>query len=663
VLVARLVRRIGRLRPVVVWLDDVQWDLDSIAFTQHVMLQEPSSRLPVLLLLTAATEALAERGDEARQLAACGAHPAASTLTVEPLPQADWPDLVAKLLRLEAPLAARVAARTRGNPLFAVQLVGEWVARGVVEMGRDGFRLQRGTAIELPDALHDMWRERIERLLAGRSASEEMALELAATLGQVVDADEWRRACALGGVAAPETLVEELIARRLASADARGLQHGWSFVHAMLHDNLERRAEEAGRAAVHHRTCAEMLRERKRPGVAERLARHLTAAGELRAALAPLRDAARERLDRGDYSLSDALLAEREDALVALRRDEADAHWAEGWILRGELALKRGLFEVGLKWATLAAQAASEQGWEGLEAEALGLRARIERMLGEPRKAENDLRRAEALARSSDERKLLAEILQTLGRLLMHKGELCASASSFQEARALYEALADNKGVADARWSLAHLTTYLERYDEALDHNEAALVALRQWGDRWGVARSLNTAGELTRIRGDLDAAVRYYREARDLMRALGATDSVAICDSNIARVLAQRGDYPEARVRLERGLVAFEEQARKNPLAWVQVVLLLCDAGQRDWLSWDRHWQAIEALLGETHYLDLDIATVAEMAAELAEAAGELARARQAYELALAQWKALGRGAEAERVKETIERLAARFA
>jgi hypothetical protein len=78
---------------------------------------------------------------------------------------------------------------------------------------------------------------------------------------------------------------------------------------------------------------------------------------------------------------------------------------------------------------------------------------------------------------------------------------------------------------------------------------------------------------------------------------------------------------------------------------------------------GWDRHWQAIEALLGETHYLDLDIATVAEMAAELAVAAGELARARQAYELALAQWKALGRGAEAERVKETIERLAARFA
>jgi len=627
VLVTRLVRRISRTRPVILWLDDA--DEEALGFARHVM--ESDDPMSVLLLLTGSRLELSQ----------------AVTIDVQPLPETEWPELVARLMRLDPALAARVAERTRGNPLFALQLVGSWVDRGLLEATHEGFRLRAGVELELPEELEAMWRERIDRLLRSRPITDELALELAAVLGEHIASDEWKSACAVSGLSAPEGLVEELLSRRLAVADS---VERWSFVHGMLREALERRAAQAGRAAAHHRACAHMLRSRRGTGIAERLARHLSAAGDRRLALTPLRDAARERLDRGEYVLSDRLITAREDTLVELKSEEADVNWAEGWILRGEVALKRGQLEVGMKWASLAAKAAADHGWPRLRAEALGLRARIERLLGSIPEAEEDLRAAEQLCRDTRDRKLLADILQTRGRLLVHRGELAEARNVLGESHEVYRLLGEARGVAEARWSLAHLETYFKDYDQALLHNDAALEALRQWGDRWGVARCLNTAGEITRILGQLDAAERHYREARDLMSALGAKDSAAICESNIARVQAERGIYSEARVRLERSRPAFE-RGRRDALAWLYVVLLMCDAGQRDWSNWDNHWSIAQSLLRESGYLDLDIPTVAEMAATLAHEAGEASRAAPLYELAHHQWTSLGHAPEAERI------------
>ena len=52
--------------------------------------------------------------------------------------------LVEELLRLDPGLAARVAERTDGNPLFAVQRVGDWVERGVLVPTARGLALDAG---------------------------------------------------------------------------------------------------------------------------------------------------------------------------------------------------------------------------------------------------------------------------------------------------------------------------------------------------------------------------------------------------------------------------------------------------------------------------------------------------------------------------------------
>ena len=100
-----------------------------------------------------------------------------------------------------------------------------------------------------PDDLHEVWAQRIDRLLdevaeasrddrAERARVEaERALELAALLGQNVDEAEWLSACRVGTAAPPEILFDRLTRGQLA----RRRVDGFSFVHPMLRESLERR--------------------------------------------------------------------------------------------------------------------------------------------------------------------------------------------------------------------------------------------------------------------------------------------------------------------------------------------------------------------------------------------------------------------------------------
>jgi len=239
-LLERHCRRLARQRPVLILLDDVHWSSEAIAFADHLL---RSADLPVLLLLTVRDEALAERRLEAAAVAELLTLPGASELEVPPLSPGDRAALVQELLGLSGDLAAQVEERTHGNPLFAVQLVGDWVQRGVLEVGAAGFVLRPGEEARFPDDLHQVWSGRVDRLLAALPAGSRESLEIAAALGPMVDRTEWETACRAVGAPCPPQLLEGLVVSHLAVRT----EEGWRFVHPMLRESLERMAREAGR--------------------------------------------------------------------------------------------------------------------------------------------------------------------------------------------------------------------------------------------------------------------------------------------------------------------------------------------------------------------------------------------------------------------------------
>ena len=399
-LIRRVLERLDPTpRPVVLVIDDAQWGSEALSFSEWLLQTQNQHPAPIFIVLTAQEVALAERPDAAVVLERLSQRDDTRVVEVGPLPREAHAQLVRALLGMDGELVSRVTRRTAGNPLFAVQLVGDWALRGVLERGDRGFRLKKGAKVHIPDDLHAVWRSRVERLLEGHGDAEARALELAATLGDKVDNQEWRALCARLGIRADlKRLLGRLLVLRLARVDAAG--GGWLFGHPMLRESLVRHAQEAGQSAESHRACASMLEVRhgRQPGLAERIARHLVEAGDDRDALSYLLEAAQERVTKGDLSIAERILDERAAALQRLEVSLDDPIWADSWFLRLRVLRVQGRTEEAEPYVEEAIVSARINGWRDVLA-----RARIQQGLllyrrGHFLRAWRRLRQAEQIA-------------------------------------------------------------------------------------------------------------------------------------------------------------------------------------------------------------------------------------------------------------------------
>lgn len=554
---AGYLRRVATRRPALLWFDDAMWGPEALEFTRHLLRAGAGSR--ALVVLTVRDDLLTERPAEARLLAEIAALPGVTTLAVGPLAAAEHRALIHERLGLDAALVEAVLARAGGNPLYSVQLVGDWIARGLLTNGPRGFNVPADAAIDLPDDLHALWQERLDRALAQHYAPDEaaaarQALELAAAMGLEIEPRAWARGCALEGLRPPPGLVELLLAQRLALTT----RSGWALVHGMLRESLEHLAAAAGRKAMHHRTCAEILRAlhgEHAQGHAEEVARHLIAAGDLAAAMAPLLDATYQMQLAGQYERAERVLGEHAaladqldlpHAEVRRLRGRMQAVWLT-WMRGGEgsLALARarcrevealarqgghddvlgealrwhGLvarferrFEESLGALTQAAAAFERAGDPGGQARTALARAVTLRALGQVDAAEAELEAAGRLAAASGLSVLQPRIAGNLAEIALQRGDWAAAETRFAAALAAAEAIGDRKALAltlGGAGDLALAEGKLELADARYARAEALFASL---GSRYVHGVRLHRA-TVTLLRGAIGPARRFMRE------------------------------------------------------------------------------------------------------------------------------------------------------
>jgi tetratricopeptide (TPR) repeat protein len=640
----------GALRPVVLWLDDVQWGGDLISLARHLLARGVGA--PVLVLLTARDEALAERPTESAALEALEVLEEVQSLRLGVLSRAERTELVQRLLMLEGELAEQVEQRTGGNPLFAVQLVGDWVARGVLEVSDHGFVLAPGESARLPDDIHGLWTERIARLREG-DPGVRPALELAALLGQRIVDDQWRDACERGGRSVPPGLVDELLGARLALSEP----DGWSFAHGMLRESLERSAVESGRATALHAACARMLRERREQGgvvdLEARLGRHLVGAGALEEAVEPLRRAAAARRGHSEYAGALVALDRREGVLRALEVPPTDARWGEGWVERAALMVGMGRLEEAEALARRVI-GTSGPGWATLWPPALRHAATALAKRGQLGPADELLRRGEQAAEQAGDRVERARCALFLGDVSRLMGRWDEATERCRDALARFEALGDVRGQADALQGLAAAAAAGGDHEAAEAWGRAAIPLFEQAGARFGLASAQNSLGDALRARCELGQAEEAYRQAESLLRRLGSPEA-HVPRINLGFVLLSRGRYPQARAQLEPVLGSMVRLGRRGMEGALHAALLPCVADAGDLVAFRAHLDAAFERLEASGLVDPDIAEVAELGAELAFAAGAVELGVDALELAREQWRQLGDTDRLERVERAL--------
>ncbi len=676
----------ARQRPLLLELDDVQWGDDVLRLVDHLLRVDSQSPLPLLVVITVRDEALVPGTPAALFLDLLTKRPKVQLFEIAPLDAAESARLVEELLGLEGALAGEVVERSGGNPMFAVQLVGDWVARGLLEV-RDGtFALRDGVDVRVPDHIHDVWTVRFDRALSSSAGTPRLAVEIAAALGVEVDIKEWSLACLKAGFAVPQGLVGALAREGLITADVGG----FSFAHGMARESVERFAREANRWPGHNSAAADAVLMRGLERDAERGARHLLEAGRYDEAIEQLAVGADHRTVIGEYDAAEGLLDLREETLDKVGALGSDPRRSRALLQRARLARLRGRSTEASELAEEARRAALLAGRPGVTAAALrelGIRARDQRRLAEARSL---LEQSIALYEELEDDFGVAESCRSLGLVHRLQGDYAASRATFERALALHE---QTGHVREASLSLSALAgTHLETGDldvaeeqlrrghdlirgtgflrglqrifqdlgavlltrDKLDEAAELTARARDLAEKLervsAIAALANQQGEVARKQGDLAGAEAFYRSALEAYQRAGRRPIHP--HVNLALVLRAQDQWAEVRPTLEVARATADEQGRKGLLGILDAFLLPCYARDGDWASFDEAAAALAGFREGSDRVDEDTAVSLELAAEYADAAGRPARADAARRFAAVRWRALGRITRADQAE-----------
>jgi len=533
-------RRRSERRPLILWLDDLQWGADALRYVHTRLMEEP---LPLLVVATIREEALQDQPEMPEYVAELEALERCSSLVLRALPRAASRQLIDSLLGLDDDLLDELTDRTAGNPLFAIQLVGDWVERGILELGPDGFRPAKGASLTLPASLREVWTQRLQHVLAGQRWS--LALELAAVLGQDVDAEEWREACHVAGTEFPEGLVAALLEDRLARVDAAG--QTWSFVHGMLRETILEAAGE--RTPDLHRAAAAMLANRERAHA--RRGRHLVAAGDVVDALHPLLDGAFDRFEEGDLAGMERLLTERDSAMSDAGIPPSDERWGGTWNYRARHRYSLGRTDEAFRWWNRTLAAGRRHSWRQERMVALYDTSLVLSTRGKHGAALERSREAVEVAQTLDKPLHLANARYHLCSAALSAGSVHEAVAAIRPALETFRSVDNRPRVFDALLELGRAHDMLGEIERGRGFFQEALTLAVELDIPVLKLRAWFMRGDHLRFVGDWEGAEESLRRAVEIGNVIGGTRWPYLARLQLALVLLRNGRDDAARAQL----------------------------------------------------------------------------------------------------------------
>lgn len=571
-------------RPLLCVLDDVQWGYDALEFALRML----DVDRPILLLLTVRPDQLTSRPLEAETLRQIERHPDVATIELGPLSRDEHGHLIDQMLELEPTLREEVLDRTGGSPLFAAELLGDWVRRHVLRASPRGFRVD--ATEEIPPDIHALWNRHVDRILAQTADSEasRAAIEVGAALGTSVAEAQWYDACARLGIDVDPNLLDQLSTNGIVERT----EGGWAFRYQMLRESIAQAARESGRAVAQHREVAHMLGDDRSPDGHLRRGLHFLAIDDFAAATNPLLIAVEQMVGMGRVRESSAVLHTLHDVMEHvddpdLRRRviEAELHSLRQW----------GSREAIESFIAQNRPVAQASGWQSTLADFAWAEGALASESGEAELGQQRLFDALAHARLSRSKTQLAAIHNTLGFLNVRFNELDEARDHFEAARDQYELAGMAERVSQALVGLAQIGLITGDFEEARAHNDEAIRLCRDRGYRALLASHLSHRGDVASAEGDHVGALRFFGEAADIARLTDNLHVYPIAIVNSGMALMYLGRTREALERLREAHASFTENRFLLFAYYAELGMLWC-ASPNDPDGWDRLQPALAA-------------------------------------------------------------------
>ena len=654
-----LIGILAKERPVLLWIEDAHYSASALNFLRTI-LREYADDGSILCVMTLRDDLLEDDSEEYGAFTRLAAAHPLDIFDLGPLSNRDRESLVRELLNLDADLAARVVERSEGNPQFAVQVVGDWVQRGLLKMGARGFTLKSGAVLDVPGQLDEVWRVRIDEMFPTKSSYSRDLLECAAVLGQEFKERIWVEVTdqlttdTKGATEERRRLLEQLQLNRMITQT----EDGWAFVHVPFRESVLRMARERGHWKQHHLACAYVIQEHvTHASDWERLGRHLLAGGVPHEAVSALGRGVKGLETGGLLRKSLALLAVYEQALEQSKRRSNHPNWEWLWGKRASLMWQLGYRRESKYWLDKAIEFARRNNWVKPLRERIALRVQWALDDGDAPMARAALEEYQVSLQEESDPKGWGDYFRLSGLHDLMLRHFESALLNLGRARSCFGTLQLDR---QNNWCLVPMASVHLEWGEIaafvreVDRMEGAFSSL---GDQRGLGYVAYFRSRLARYCENVESAQAWALEANSRWQDCGARE-VILGQVNVGMVRVWQGRYDMGRRRFESALSEAQYAQWKHMHCLANVGLLAALAGLEEWGGWDGTLGIVTQAVRGGRFLEWDSAWPLQLAGQLASESGKPHRARGAFELALKRWRFLGNEERANQVLGAMSRL-----
>lgn len=234
-------------------------------------------------------------------------------------------------------------------------------------------------------------------------------------------------------------------------------------------------------------------------------------------------------------------------------------------------------------------------------------KGKVLELIGKWEECEYTYNKALKLAKKTRDVLLLGQCNNSMGRLLVLKGDYANATKYLQTSVQLFELMEDKNGIAKVYGNLGNLfmrqgkyeeaksyfkqsieisrsineipnaqivanlgITYMNqgKYEEAISCQQEQLILSQRSNDKQGMADLYTKLGIVYFDKGDYDEALENYLKGLELSEELGNKQLTAIATGCIGTVYERKGDYDKAMHNFERDLLLCEELGDKQGIA-----------------------------------------------------------------------------------------------
>jgi len=619
----RILERIGHDRPIFIWFDDLHLT-SANTFEMLTRLKRDKTSLRLLILATARSESLETDLDAAVRMEALRADWGGRVIDLAPLGVEETEVLLRATLPLQSSAITAAVAQSRGNPLFALQLLHAWAGGGYLTL--------EGGKYKVPDeALHgraittaDLWDERLRAV----PTDLRLAAYAASALGDDVRGIVLKSLVSALGMDPRDALVALTRAQILLASGSD--QFRWP--HTLLQEHLLGRLHERNDAPAIFRLAANALA--KHPEVGSRRIMKHRVRNLLRAGDDDVAASLMFSFIEGAWSRGRDTAATLKD-LALLEGRVAGSAAAEYAYWRAEALRHIGKLEEARDQAETARRAFEQAGDKVREAHALRLLGHLASDTGAP--AQGRLQVALAISRFEEleDDRGLAAALVVLGEIDYLLGEHARAREVLLEASQRCDAVGDMLGGAQCFILLAMIETAVGGFRRARDLLVHARQAFDAIGYRLGLAQCDVVLGHADHRANEMDKARARALSARAAFRELLNPRGEAACERLLALIAIDTDDFAAGGAHASVAAKIFERlqdpwgdlEAR---LLLAQVALAKGDADAKDLVQECERIVLDEAEPRQHRHLTL--AWLAQLEHRWQDAANEIDRARAAF-------------------------------